>query len=143
MSFLRPLDVMKNVNASVLRACFKSFLGEQEYRKFLEAGSAEPLKYWQEKAWEKFVSTHPELNVTSTERREALDVCPAHEKPLITGFTDSPSGRYFGNPQKRSQDFPMAPHMPLVTDGVFRVRYCKECIAAQAAHSARGDHQRG
>jgi hypothetical protein len=134
---------MRYVNASVLRACFKAFLGEQEYRKFLEAGSAEPLKYWQEKAWEKFVSTHPEMNVTSTERREALDVCPTHEKPLITGFTDSPAGFYFGNPRERRQDFPMAPHMPLVTAGVCWVKYCQDCVAAQAAHFARGKDQRG
>ncbi len=133
---------MSSVTASVLRACFKAFLGEQDYQKFLEAGAAEPLGFWQERAWDKFVTAHPQFNVTPAERAEALDVCPAHEKPLLEGFTDSPDGYNFFSPPERRSEFPRAPLMALVPIGVRRVKYCQQCMAAQAEYFARRDSQR-
>lgn len=134
---------MNTVSSPVLRACLKAFLGEPEYRKFLEAGATEPLKFWQERAWEKFIAEYPEMAVTSEERASALDVCPAHEAALLAGFTDSPEGRTFVNTPEMRRRFPNAPLMPLLAVGVNRVKYCPQCISAKneyfAARSNRQD----
>lgn len=123
---------MTSVSNSVLRACFKTFLGEEDYRKFLDAGARDPLSYWQEKAWERFVSAHPSLAVSSYERAEAFEVCPVHERPLISGYTEPP----FGYLLPRSSDwkllFPRAPLMPLTPHGTKRVSYCTECVVAES-----------
>ncbi|MCE4557196.1 hypothetical protein [Pelomonas cellulosilytica] len=134
---------MSNVSPNALRASLKAFLGEQEYRKFLEAGAADPMKFWQEKSWERFVAEHPEMAIGSDERASALDVCPAHEAPLLAGFTDSPEGHTFTNTPEMQRDFPRAPLMPLLVAGVCRVKYCQLCISAKAEHVANRDHQKG
>ena len=134
---------MSNVSAAALRASLKAFLGEQDYRKFLEAGAADPMKFWQEKAWQKFVAEHPEMAVGSDERASALDVCPVHEVPLMAGFTDSPEGHTFINPPEMQRDFPRAPLMPLLPIGVCRVKYCQQCISAKADYLATRNQQKG
>ena len=86
---------MTPVPPSVLRATFKKFLGEERYRKFLEAGSEGRLRYWQEQALMRFQAEHPNWRLTEVELTDALDVCPVHEDPLQTGFTESMDGIYF------------------------------------------------
>lgn len=125
---------MNSVSPSVLRACFKTFLGEEDYRKFLDAGTAGQLRQWQTKAWERFVTAHPSMAMSSQERADALDVCPAHEKALLVGFTESPEGHYFRHPPERKLRFPRAPLMPLTPHGVQRVRYCSECLLEANRH---------
>lgn len=134
---------MNTVNAAVLRACLKAFLGEQDYRKFLEAGAAEPMKFWQERAWEKFTTEYPEMAVLSDERASAFDVCPVHESPLNGGFTDSPKGHTFINAPAMQRDFPRALSMPLVPVGINRVTYCQKCVAAKAEYFATRNTQKG
>lgn len=134
---------MNMVSSAVLRASLKAFLGEPEYRKFLEAGAAEPLKFWQERAWEKFIAEHPELAVTSEERASSLDVCPAHESALMVGFTDSPEGHTFIKTPEMRRDFPNAPLMPLLAVGVNRVKYCPQCLSAQNEYFAARSKQPG
>jgi len=134
---------MNTVSSAVLRACLKSFLGEPEYRKFLEAGAADPLKFWQERAWEKFIAEHPEMAVTSEERASALDVCPAHESMLIVGFTDSPEGHTFINTPEMRRDFPCAPLMPLIAGGITRIKHCPQCLSAKREHFEIRNKQKG
>ncbi|MDT9002238.1 hypothetical protein RQP53_23360 [Paucibacter sp. APW11] len=134
---------MSNISAATLRACLKAFLGEQEYRRFLEAGAADPMKFWQERSWEKFVTEHPEMAMRSDERASALDVCPAHEAPLMAGFTDSPEGHTFMNTPEMRHVFPCAPLMPLLPAGVYRVKYCQQCISAKAEYFASRKQQNG
>src|SRR5262249_5424681 len=51
------------------------FLGDERYRKFvqqLNRPGARRLRFWQEDAWAKFVSEHPEFAATQDELRAAL-----------------------------------------------------------------------
>ena len=89
------------------------------------------------------MAAHPEMNITSVERAEALDVGPAHEKPLIVGFTDSPEDYNFVNPPERLRDFPRAPLMSLLPIGACRVKYCQQCISANAEYFANRRRERG
>ena len=86
---------MPPIDYSVLRACFKNFLGEEQYRKFLAAGVGFELLFWQERAWERFADAYPQFRMTDSERLEALGVCPAHERPLQLGYTASTEGINF------------------------------------------------
>ncbi len=124
---------MKRPDPSLIRVSLKTFLGEDQYREFLEAGAREPLKHWQERAWDEFIERYPQLAVTATERADALDVCPAHECALLAGFTESLTGVDI-NPTQR-QIFPRAPPIPLSpSGGIQRVRYCPTCVAEKAEY---------
>jgi hypothetical protein len=101
------------------------------------------MKFWQERAWEKFTTEHPEMAVPSEERATAFDVCPEHDSPLIVGFTDSPEGHTFINAPAIERDFPRAPSMPLVPVGINRVTYCQQCISAKAKYFATRNTQKG
>jgi hypothetical protein len=127
---------VSTISAAVLRACLKSFLGEPEYRKFLEAGAADPMKFWQERVWRAFVAEHPEMAVTPQERSSVLNVCCAHEVELLVGYTDSPEGYTFSHPPEERRDFPYAPQMPLIATGVNCVKYCPQCLSAKAEYVA-------
>lgn len=119
----------------MIRVSLKTFLGEDKYREFLEAGAREPLKHWQERAWDKFIERYPELAVTATERFDALDVCPVHERALIAGFTESLTGLDINADPARRLLFPRAPLLPLSpSGGITRVRYCPTCVAVKAEH---------
>jgi len=83
------------------------------------------------------------MDMRSDERASALDVCPAHEVPLLAGFTDSPEGYTFANIPEMRRDFPCAPLMPLVPAGVFRVKYCQQCVATKAEYFATHSQQKG
>jgi hypothetical protein len=124
---------VKRPDPSLLRVSLKTFLGEVQYRKFLEAGVREPLQDWQEQAWQKFIERYPQLEVTATERLDALDVCPVHECALLRGFTESRIGVEIDLAPcpERSTLFPCAPLLGLKPEGLQLVRYCPECIAAQ------------
>jgi hypothetical protein len=118
---------------SLLRVSLKTFLGEAQYRKFLEAGARDPLKHWQEQAWQEFIERYPQLEVTATERMDALDVCPVHECGLLRGLTESTIGMEIDPapcPERREL-FPRAPLLGLKPDGLMPVRYCPQCVAAQ------------
>lgn len=128
---------MKRPDPSLLRVSLKTFLGEAQYRKFLEAGARAPLKYWQEQAWQKFIERYPQLEVTDTERADALEVCPVHERALHWGLTAFTDGMDFADPPERRELFPCAPHLPLEPDGLMRVHYCPDCIEAEAAYLAQ------
>lgn len=126
---------MPPIDYSVLRACFKNFLGEEPYRKFLAAGVGFELLFWQERAWERFADAYPQFRMTDSERLEALGVCPAHERPMHIGYTASTEGINF---RPRSPEevllFPRAPFLPLQAEGgVRRVRYCPVCVDVAAA----------
>ena len=125
---------MNRISFPVLRACFRTFLGEKDYKKFLAAGVSTELRYWQERAWEKFISKYPEMNVTPIERSEAFNLCPQHEIPLLLGFIDSPDGDYA---PANTELFPMAPLMPLLNIGVHQVKYCHQCISEKALFNQR------
>jgi hypothetical protein len=122
---------MSSISHSVLRACLKAFLGEDDYRKFLEEGARDPLRYWQERAWARFVAAHPSLAVSSQERADALDVCPAHERMLVSGYTEPLPECRLDRPHEWKHSFPRAPLMPLTPHGTSRVLYCPECIIAE------------
>lgn len=122
---------------ALIRVSLKTFLGEEQYRKFLEAGVREPLKDWQERAWEKFIERYPQLAVTATERFDALDVCPVHERALLPGFTDSMTDGNFAPDPDRLDHYPRAPWLPLLPAGIQRVRYCPDCIAEKAEYLKR------
>jgi hypothetical protein len=126
---------MPRPDPAVLRATLKSFLGEEEYFKFLNAGVREPMRFWQERAWEKFIAKYPALSVTPTEKIDALDVCPAHECSLQTGFTESIEGMNFRPRSPEEQKlFPRASWLPVSSSGLRVVRYCQKCEEVQAKY---------
>jgi hypothetical protein len=121
---------MHPVDPSLLRVSLKHFLGEPQYRKFLEAGAKEPLRYWQERAWAQFIERYPELAATATERADALNVCPAHERPLSVGYTESPEGKDLHRTPEERELFPRSPLLP-VGGGIHRVLYCPVCVSEE------------
>ncbi len=69
-----------------LRTALKTFLGRDQYKKFIEQGlrlinhgEVRRLAFWQEVAWSKFVSAQPQFSVSLAELREILRICPLHE----------------------------------------------------------------
>ena len=128
---------MKSVAPEVLRAVLRTFLGDRDYRRFLDAGVCSPLKYWQERVWCKFVELHPELAVSDSEREEMLSVCPVHGSCLLVGYTaDIDSGMDFAPSSPYAlHNYPRAPLLRLI-DGVGprRVLYCESCVANRHAH---------
>ena len=126
---------MPRPDPAVLRASLKAFLGEEEYFKFLDAGVRGPLRSWQERAWEQFMATYPNLSVTPTEMVDALEVCPAHECSLQIGFTDSSEGMNFRprSPEEKRL-FPRAAWLPVSSSGVQLIYYCPRCEGVKAEY---------
>ena len=121
---------MPRPDPSVLRVSLKTFLGEEKYRQFLEAGAQDPLRFWQERAWAAFTKRYPELSVTPTERADALNVCPKHEGLLQIGFSDLPGERDFRDTAVERKLFPRASLMPVLSSsGAVRFSYCTACTA--------------
>jgi hypothetical protein len=68
-----------------LRSMFAREIGQEEYRRFLEAGVAGRLRYWQEQLISRFVLAHPELSLAAGELEHALRVCEVHGDELVEG----------------------------------------------------------
>ena len=80
-----------------LRTAFRRFAGEARFRKFVRAVSqAGPKKgrlfYWQERLWNKFVSTVPEASKTQDEILRAFSICDLHGCELqLAESSESPA----------------------------------------------------
>jgi hypothetical protein len=70
------------MDVALLRQALASFLGDDGYRKFVKHLNSGRMRYWQEAAWGRFVSAHPEWAISEHELRMALRVCWVHEAEL-------------------------------------------------------------
>lgn len=70
-------------DAAALRQALAAFLGDAQYRKFVQQGTpGGRMRYWQEEAWGRFAAAHPEFAVGVGELAAALRVCHLHGDPL-------------------------------------------------------------
>jgi len=66
-----------------LREALASFLGDEAYWKFVRHLDSWRMRYWQEVAWGRFVSAHPEWAIGEDELRVALRLCWVHRAELL------------------------------------------------------------
>ena len=92
--------------AAILRQALAAFLGEIQYRKFVDRGMHRGrLAYWPELAWSRFAAAYPELAVGPDELTAALRVCHLHSDPdavyvsRVLRFTDAAGGRAVQPPE--------------------------------------------
>jgi hypothetical protein len=132
---------MDTTDHALFRATFRSFLGDERYRKFVAAGTRPRLKYWQESELAEFFRSHPEHQMDAKELESALSICELHDVLLqselvdvLDGFVDY-SCEYL---QAKRDAFPHAAADPISTEGRTdmpartSVSYCTKCRAARA-----------
>jgi len=77
-----------NMNSTELRDAFRTFAGEDAYKKFVRTFNLAPddfdrLRFWQDTLWSKFSSTHPNFPTESQSIRDAFRVCELHDETLL------------------------------------------------------------
>jgi hypothetical protein len=132
---------MHSTDHALFRATFRSFLGEERYRRFVAAGTRPRLKYWQEAELKEFFRAHPEHQIDPKELEAALSICELHDVALQSELVDVLDGcvdyslEYL---QARRDAFPHAAADPVSTEGRTdmpartSVSYCTKCRAARA-----------
>ncbi|MBB3641461.1 hypothetical protein [Variovorax atrisoli] len=133
---------MNSIDYALFRSEFRTALGEDGYRRFVAAGTARRLRYWQEVELKKFFALHPERQLDMTQLADALRVCELHDGLLqsevvevIDGCIDY-SQTYL---DARRGTFPHAAADPVSTEGrmdmptLVSVWYCAACRAARSA----------
>lgn len=129
------------VDHSVLRAVLMRDLGEEQFKKFIAGGVRAPMRFWQEKAWERFKAKHPELAVGDVELEEALRICEVHWQRLERGTVAVNPGHLdlvqdYVNARRTL--FPHAAQDPIgaeqeVPEHVIHTWFCPACREARAA----------
>jgi hypothetical protein len=72
------------MDVALLRQALACFLGDEGYLKLVKClNSGERMRYWQEAAWGRFVSAHPEWAISEHELRLAVRVCWMHGAELL------------------------------------------------------------
>lgn len=132
---------MNSTDHALFRATFRSFLGEESFRKFVATGTRPRLKYWQEAELKEFFRAHPEHEMDAKELECALSICELHDVVLQSELVDvldaciDYSQEYL---QARRDGFPHAAADPVSTEGRtdmparMSVSYCAKCRAARA-----------
>jgi len=135
------------VDATGLRRALAAFLGDAQYRKFVQQGVRRGrLRFWQEQAWAGFVAAHPALAVGADELAAALRVCHLHGDELRPDTAEVVHGcldwaRSYV--EARARLFPHAAEDVVPTEGRpfvgdrIGVWYCPSCRAARRAWEAR------
>lgn len=122
------------VNAKEFRLAFAAFLGEERFRKFVPCGSE--LRYWQEKALEKFLIEYPEFSLDEGELEKILRICPIYNEELERGVAEVFEGNLDYSPRytkTRLEFFPWAGMDPVSTEGgsaekeSIGIFYCSSC----------------
>ena len=126
------------VDVAKFRSAFFAFLGEERFRKFVPCGAE--LRYWEEKALEKFLAEHPEFALAAGELQEILCICPVHMQELQRGVADVFDG-CLDYTQKytnaRRDIFPWAGMDPISTEGrlldkkQIEIKFCSGCRDAR------------
>lgn len=134
-------------DAAELRQALAAFLGDAQYRKFVQQGVRRGrLRYWQEEAWGRFAAAHPEMAVGPDELAAALMVCHLHGDPLQPDTAEVFQGcmdlaRWYV--EARNRLFPLAAQDVVSTEGRpfegdrVAVLFCPSCRAARAAWESR------
>lgn len=102
-----------------LRKALTAFLGEDRFRKFIAAGL--PLRYWQEREWQRFCSAHPEFAVDRAEMEAAIRICHVHGDELQPDEAELFNGCFdYGQEyiETRNRLFPHAATEPVPTEGM-------------------------
>jgi hypothetical protein len=134
-------------DAAELRRALATFLGDAPYRKFVQEGVQRGrMRYWQEQAWDRFTSAHPEFAVGPDELVAALRVCHLHGDELRPDTAEV----FHGNMdlaqwyvEARAQLFPNAAQDVVSTEGVpfegdrIGVWFCPSCRVARAVWETR------
>jgi hypothetical protein len=128
------------VDGSDLRRALAAFLGETQYRKFVEQGVRRGrLRHWQEESWGEFTAAHPEYAIGLDELSSALDVCPLHGEEFLTATVKVFRGNVDHSREferARREGFPYSIPKPFSTEGrpfegnTAEVRYCPTCERA-------------
>lgn len=130
-----------------LRLELEIFLGETQYKKFLEVGvGSRRLLFWQEQAWNQFKAANPTFAVSIEELRVALNVCYVHEVVLQSEFVKVFRGNVDYSTDYhvvRAQFFPFA-GLDLISDegnpdipDQIEIKICSKCREEHAAWNAR------
>lgn len=134
-------------NAAALREALAAFLGDGQYRKFVQQGVYRGrLRYWQEEAWGRFAAAHPEFVVGPDELAAALRVCHLHGDELRPDTAEVFHGcmdlvQWYV--EARNRLFPHAAQDVVSTEGRpfegdrIGVLFCPSCRAAREAWESR------
>jgi hypothetical protein len=134
--------------ANDLRHALHSFLGDEQYRKFVQQGLHRGrLRFWQQDAWAKFVAARPEMSVALQELESALHVCHVHGDELCPDTAEVFHGcvdLVQSYCEVRNRLFPRSALDIVSTEGnpdfpdIVTVWYCPTCRTAYSAWHA--DH---
>lgn len=134
---------MSGIDAAALRQALREDLGEDRFMTFVRDSHASRFKWWQEKAWDRFIERFPHYRCDPAALRAMLRWCPLHdidlredEVELFHGCMD------FAHEGEReaSLAFPYASSGPIPTQGreteakTIEVLYCPLCREAEAAY---------
>jgi hypothetical protein len=133
-------------DVELLLRALAEFLGTERFRKFVQAGCVKGrMRYWQEKAWAKFTSAHPEIALPLDELEVSIRICHIHGRDLLSDFTPVERGcidytqEYI---QVMREKFPRAATQPVMVGKGFsgdriQVWFCPECREAEAEWFAK------
>jgi hypothetical protein len=127
---------------AAVRQALSDFLGDAQFRKFVQRGVRRGrLQYWQEEAWNRFITAKPEMRIGLDELASVLRICELHGNELLSGTAAvvdcciEYAPEYFA---ARTQLFPHAPLRIVSTEGApysrgrVEIGYCPECRDAEA-----------
>ncbi len=128
--------------SAALRQALAEFLGDGQYRKFIERGMRRGrLAFWQEQEWNRFSQAPPEFVVSPDELAVALRVCHLHGDELQPDTAEVFHGcrdlaqQYV---EARNRLFPHAAEDAVSTEGQpvqgdrIEVWFCPSCRKAAA-----------
>jgi hypothetical protein len=129
-------------DAAALRRALAAFLGAERFRKFVQQfRSARRLRFWQEQAWGRFVTSYPEFTIGEDELAIVLRVCWLHGAELQPDTVEVIDGNVdYADWYVRAKlaEFPCAASGPVWTEGAplptrcVAVWFCPECRRAEA-----------
>lgn len=127
------------MDAIPVRAAFRSFVGEEKFRKFVRTVNTwqrDRLPYWLEQLWRRFSAEHPTMELSVAPLREVFRFCEVHDCELEQGTIPVRYGLFRFPPEyieARDRLFPYARTVACIDD-CFRsdctemeVSYCPAC----------------
>jgi hypothetical protein len=132
-----------------LREAFAHFLGKERFAKFVECSARNfKLKFKQQRAWEDFISVHPEFKDRFDDLKLAIRICQLHGDELL--LDSSPAlccratllGRLSGsNSRQALEHYPNAesgPHLRANSNNgaAYEIWYCPTCREREAEWKA-------
>ena len=137
----------------LIRQKLLEFLGTPKFRKFVKqlpySAAGTRLRYWQEEAWEQFVSAHPDFELTYEQIIRVFRICWLHGTELEQKAIPVRHGCVDYGPDYwriRERRFPCAPWPFFSTEGremtetMVVIWYCTVCEKVERDRSPNSVH---